>query len=127
MGFFNGMWELTKAFASGEAQRELGQIFREAGHDFITDVLLIDIDQKIDKKVAAQELANHIKANLDNGNYGKVNIGLTAEVTNIQQRANKAIVDFSVHSDDSETCQIKMASEYGTDLEIGDRLKLTLK
>ena len=62
MGFFNGMWELTKAFASGEAQRELGQIFREAGHDFITDVLLIDIDQKIDKKIAAQELANHIKS-----------------------------------------------------------------
>ena len=58
MGFFNGMWELTKAFASGEAQRELGQIFREAGHDFITDVLLIDIDQKIFHDIFSEKRKN---------------------------------------------------------------------
>lgn len=126
MGFWNGMWEMTKAFASGEATRELGQIFKEAGRDFLTDVLEIGVDEKIDRDVAAHELANQIRKKLDEGDYSTVNIGLTAEVSGIRHSSNRTNVEFSVYDDDDEICQIKMNSEYGTDLKVGERLKLTV-
>ena len=127
MGFLNGMWELGKAIVNGEAARDLGEIFRWAGKSFVTDVLEIGVDEKIDRDVAKHELANQISANLKRGNYSTVNIGLTAEVSDIKRRSKKTEVDFSVYCDDSdETCEVKMSSRYGTDLEVGDRLKLTL-
>lgn len=127
MGFWNGMWEMTKAFASGEATRELGQIFKEAGRDFLTDVLEIGVDEKIDRDVAAHEMANRIRQKLDDGDYSTVNIGLTAEVSKIRHSSHRTNVDFSVYDDNyDEVCQIKMNSEYGTDLEVGERLKLKL-
>lgn len=127
MGFLNGMWELGKAFVTGEAVRDLIGIGSWAVTSFIKDVLEIGVDEKIDREVARHELANQIKDNLDSGNYSTVNIGLTAEVTDIKLLSRKTEVDFSVSFDESdETCEVKMSSRYGTDLEVGDRLKLTI-
>ena len=127
MGFLNGMWELGKAFVTGEAFHDLGEIAIWAGKSFVTDVLEIGVDEKIDREVARHELENRIKDNLNRGNYSTVNIGLTAEVSNIKRRSRKTEVDFSVSFDESdETCEVKMSSRYGTDLEVGDRLKLTI-
>lgn len=127
MGFLNGMWELGKAIVNGEAARDLGEIFRWAGKSFVTDVLEIGVDEKIDRDVARHELENRIKANLNRGNYSTVNIGLTAKVSDIKRRSRKTEVDFEVQFDDNdETCEVQMSSKYGTDLEVGDRLKLTL-
>jgi|GEM_PF-5985611 len=126
--FGRGVIELGKAFATGEAQRDLAEIARWAGRSFLTDVLEIDIDKKIDRNVAANELAAQIKNNIARGNYSTVNVGLTAEVSGIQRRSNKTKVDFSVSCDDSdETCHVKLNSRHGTDLRVGDRLKLTLR
>ena len=118
---------LGEGIASGEVFRDLSDIVSWAGKSFVTDVLEIGVDEKIDGDVARRELANQIKTNLANGNYNTVNIGLTAEVSGIQRRSQKTVVDFSVCCDDSdETCEVKMSSKYGTDLEVGDRLKIRL-
>ena len=126
--FFTGLKNLGEAILSGEAGRDLAEIFREAGESFLYDVLEINIDKKIDRNVAANELAAQIKNNIAKGNYSTVNVGLTAEVSEIRRRSNKTKVDFAVSRDDSdETCHVKLNSRYGTDLRVGDRLKLTLR
>lgn len=110
-----------------DSGQELGGIITDATIEFIDKILSFDVDEKIDSDVASHELANRIKDNLNSGNYSTVNIGLTAEVSDIKRRSKKTEVDFSVYCDDSdETCEVKMSSRYGTDLEVGERLKLTL-
>ena len=131
MGWFDdftyGVKNLTQAIISGEFGHDLKELVTDAVVSFRTDVLEIGVDEKIDREVAKHELANRIKDNLNSGNYSTVNIGLTAEVSDIKRRSKKTEVDFSVYCDDSdETCEVKMSSRYGTDLEVGERLKLTL-
>ena len=110
-----------------DSGQELGGIISDAAIEFIDKILSFDVDEKIDSDVASYELKNRIRDNLNSGNYSTVNIGLTAEVSDIKRRSKKTEVDFSVSCDDyDETCEVKMSSKYGTDLEVGDRLKLTL-
>ena len=124
---FYGVKNFTQGVISGEVAHDLKEIAGWAVTSFITDVLEIGVNEKIDRGVAKHELENRIKDNLNRGNYSTVNIGLTAEVSDIKRRSRKTEVDFSVHCDDSdETCEVKMSSRYGTDLEVGDRLKLTV-
>ena len=122
-----GVKNFTEGIISGEVGRDLADIARSAGKSFVSDVLEIGVDEKINRDVAKHELANQIKANLKKGNYSTVNIGLTAEVSDIKRRSRNTEVDFEVQFDDNdETCEVKMSSRYGTDLEVGDRLKLTV-
>lgn len=129
MGWWDDVWYGVKTFTegvfSGEVGHDLKKLFIDAVVSFRTDVLEIGVDEKIDHDVAKYELENRIKDNLNRGNYSKVNIGLTAEVSDIKRRSRKTEVDFEVQFDDrDETCEVKMSSKYGTDLEVGDRLKL---
>ena len=118
---------LGEGIASGEVFRDLSDIVSWAGKSFVTDVLEIVVDEKIDGDVAKDKLAAQIKKSLASGRYNRVNIGFTAEVSGIQRRSQKTVVDFFVCRDDSdETCEVKMSSKYGTDLEVGDLLKIRL-
>ncbi|MBQ9337834.1 MAG: hypothetical protein IJS14_11135 [Lentisphaeria bacterium] len=122
-----GVKNFTEGIKSGEVGHDLIGLGKYAVVSFCTDVLEIGVDEKINRDVAKHELANQIKANLKRGNYSTVNIGLTAEVSDIKRRSRNTEVDFEVQFDDNdEICEVKMSSRYGTDLEVGDRLKLTV-
>jgi len=123
-----GVKNLMEGIANGEVFRDIGEIATWAGKSFITDVLQIGVDKRIDRETAVQELEDLIQNKLADGDYSSVNIGLTAEVSDVRYRSGSVKVDFDVSYDDdcADICRVQMNSEYGTDLEVGDRLKLTL-
>jgi len=94
---------------------------------FMREVLgIVPVNHRINEQVAINELENKIKDNLIAGNYNTVNLNLTAEVKDIQYQANRTNIGFLITDNENEECKVGLSTSYGTDLEVGDVLELSL-